>query len=165
MTLSLFRSGLTPRLVGAIGFAAAAFGMVAALREPAHAETSPSPPFPQVGPGLVDTADGNPSANSAAGRHTLEIESIQPIARWSVRLDGETPPGARVETHRWSADLPAGAVVLVVEADPASATTNALRMRLFFGRATTERVVWLEPGATYLVPLDELRGELPASTH
>ena len=163
MTLSLFRSGLTPRLVGAIGFAAAAFGMVASLREPARAETSP-PPLPQIRTGL-DTADGNPSANSAAGRHTLEIESIQPIARWSVRLDGETPTEAQVKTHRWSADLPDETVLLVVEADPASATTNALRMRLFSGRATTERLVWLEPGATYLVPLDELRAELPASTH
>ncbi|BET66891.1 hypothetical protein ASA1KI_18090 [Opitutales bacterium ASA1] len=159
MTLSLFRSGLIPRLVGAIGFATAAFGMVAALRDPAGAEGPPPPPS-TAAPHAASAASPEPNR---AETITLEIESVRPVDAWSVRLDGETPAGARAESHLWTATLAVRATLLVADLDTDSGNANAVRVRLRNDRSSAERLVWLTPSTGLVVKLDELRAQLDAA--
>ncbi len=162
MAPSLFRSGLIPRLGGALAFGCAAFGAVFLLRGE-RPETPAAPPRAGAPPPARAEAP-------ATASERIEIESVRAVASWTVRLDGETVAGAESDAHTWSGSSTSPAALMSIDitllaegaADPA-ASANSLRIRLRSGNTGIEWIEWIDPGELVILPLDQLRARAPGT--
>jgi len=168
MTVSLFRSGLLPRLGGALVFCLVAFGAVYLLRGDPAGPSNTQVPGRAAAPPKPEPAAGQ-MAPAGTSEH-FAIESVRAVTSWTVRLDGETPADSTSESHHWSGSSASRAAVLSVDAVPADATdgsgaTNCLRIRLRSGNIGIEWLEWVDPGEVVIIPLDHLRATAPHAMH
>lgn len=142
MNASLFQRGIGSRLAIALGYGLLAFGAVYALdagRSPAR--TSPAPA-------------GSPEA---AAHGTLCIESIEPVAAWTVRVDGVLIASTHSDAHVWISHVtyPAGAA-LALEAlpdDSARSAANSFRIRMAGTIPSRDQAFWCAREWTVVLPL------------
>jgi hypothetical protein len=166
MKFSLFRSGPVPRLLIAVAYAVLAFGAVAlvehasarrALRNQSPAATSPT------------------NTNFPAARDVplhIEIEAVNPVASWTVRLDSVIITPSEKSPTTWDATITTASAAARLEIDAsrapdATAATNALRLRVARGAARLERTLWCGSGdCVFEVPLRDLASPsgAPAAT-
>jgi hypothetical protein len=153
MKLSLFRSGPLPRLALAALYAVFAFGAVA-LVERASARRSTQSAAAQVQSSQAQSPE-------IAAPLRIEIESVNAVASWTVRLDGVALSPAEKSPTAWSAtiDAPASAARLGVDATRgtnAETATNALRLRIARGTTRIDRTFWCSGDCVFDVSLAEL---------
>ncbi|MBE2214351.1 MAG: hypothetical protein IAE82_10810 [Opitutaceae bacterium] len=135
MRPSLFQSGLVPRLTAAVLFGVLAFGAVALL-EPVATDRSAG----------GEHAAPEPVATPAAHRTVLCIDSLRPVAAWTVRVDGVPVQARTTSATIWLAELTVTAAsALVIDATPAAGETdgaNALRIRIAGTPVSREQTFW-----------------------
>ncbi len=142
MPPSLFRSGIVPRIGAALGFAVAAFALVAVVDdEPVRR----GPP-----------ADRPANEGAARAPLHLEIESVRPLASWRVLLDGTPLAPSASDARAWSTTVDAGPGVLLIETVPAEAgpPANAVRIRAEHGAARSVHTAWTDRDGAAVVRLD-----------
>jgi len=155
MKFSLFRSGWGPRVGVAVAYAILAFGFVGLVTRPA--------PAPR------ENATPDDSVTTRAARlitvHVV-IESVQPVAEWTVRNAGEIIAPQTAHDTAWEAELRCAAVDLsVLTTTVAGSGVNALRVRLETETLRDDLVFWC-PGdcAISITPDDFPAGEARRAT-
>ena len=144
MKPTLFQRGWVPRVAAGVAYGLAAFGAVAALEasRPARAAA--------------------PAAGASAPhvRATVCIESILPVERWEVRLDGHAITAARTTSTLWLGEMEASAgSTLVVDAEPPAGgrrEPNSLRIRVAGTTPARDHTAWCTREWTLATALDRL---------
>jgi len=120
MKFSLFSSGWGPRVGVAVAYAILAFGFVSIVTRPAPAPQEATTPDDSANP---------PVAELITVR--VVIDSVQPVAEWTVRNAGAIITPQTTDALSWEAEMRCAAVDLsVLTTTAASPGANALRIRL-----------------------------------
>jgi len=156
MKFSLFRSGWAPRVGVAVAYAILAFGSVALVTRPA-----PAPPE------AVAADDSATTTVAGLIKVHVVIDSVQPVAEWTVRNTGEIIAPQTVEAMSWEAEWRCAAVDLsILTTTVAGPGTNALRVRLETDTRREDLTFWCPGDCAISVtpddfPVDNVRDSTP----